>query len=641
MKPDRAPPNRAHLFCSEISWRQDPSLASLPVFFSRHHLITRSRFAPLPLCSSRCRERREGQGLMKPGKRRQRRRLSSPSRDLPGVITRSRAENFLHRSRSGRARSDPIRRVFISSCDKSKLPKPSRGSGIGVVEEREDTSLSSIKDLRARRIFSPAAVPAESFEEVKEKIGGDHPAVVVAQSSRVEELELKSGLFDDNRGNANSERVAEVSGEVVDEKPVIIGGVGTISDEVKSEISMNGDSCGEGRLQTTPPDNELCRSEPEEVVQNVDMGESCLDVSGERKTATHVVIDSLELSIRGEYASTKEHRDDDSGKRLQLIPCPRRKLFRTSNSLGYRRLLPYLMGVSADSAFHVSGHSEYFSSKNESPVKVHKHKDENLQLSCSGYVAQGNGAASEIMSCPEHFSKRPKISLTENFAENEPIARFSSAVGLEGQGEKSDGSLLGNHVVNELGTISPHIHCDRSPPAVNQLTSTCTYNSDMEICTQSPSTRNNFQVVAIQDHQELSVLAPTKGILKTNPQRCRGFCNCLSCSQFRFHAEKSYDFCRKQMLDTEQIVMGLLKEMSHLRSVMEKRLEPTVQGASDSSLHLTQDKGICKRVHRAEDLARTRLRQMAQNVNIHCKIMRLQRPRVAFADQVEKLFFEG
>ncbi|XP_068655596.1 uncharacterized protein [Aristolochia californica] len=583
---------------------------------------------------------------MKPGRDSKRRRLSSPNRLFGGIITRSRAEIFLHRSRSGRARPDPSRRQFFSSFGNIRQSESSSGSCINVLSVPEGISHSSVKDLRARRIFSPASVPAVSLENVEQKIGGN-PAVANLQLRRGDELDFGGGFSEVNMGNGNSEgneamhQDGEVFSKFVHEKPVNMG-----SDEAIS-------NCGELRFQTTPPDSDLCKSEAEEVAHNVDLGESILNVSIEREranlSATGVASESLVSSIRGGCVSMNKEHPYDYGNRLQLIPCPRRKLFRNSNSLSYRRLLPYLMGVSPDNACH----SENLSSKSQSPVKLHKHAGEDLKLSNSDSVAEENDVNSEKMSHLRHLSGNLKTSLTENFTKNDPtIALFSSPDGLVGLGEKADTKFSGKHVVNELALTPPYIHYDGSS-LVDESMLKYSDGHESEICTQSPSTPDKSpQVLATQDPQELSFkvqegikgpfLAPTKGILKTNPQRCRGFCDCLSCSHFRLNAEKSYDFCRKQMLNTEQVVMGLLKEMSHLRSVMEKRLEPPVHGASDSCLHPPQDEGICKRVHRAEDLARARLRQMVQNVNIHCKIMRLQRPRVAFADLVEeKLIFEG
>lgn len=73
-------------------------------------------------------------------------------------------------------------------------------------------------------------------------------------------------------------------------------------------------------------------------------------------------------------------------------------------------------------------------------------------------------------------------------------------------------------------------------------------------------------------HLETSVLPPVKGILKTHPQECRGLCMCPDCALFRLHAEKANEFSRKQMQDAEGVAVGLMKELSSLRSVMEKMI---------------------------------------------------------------------
>ena len=61
-----------------------------------------------------------------------------------------------------------------------------------------------------------------------------------------------------------------------------------------------------------------------------------------------------------------------------------------------------------------------------------------------------------------------------------------------------------------------------------------------------------------------------KGILKRNPRGCRGICNCLNCASFRLNAGKSFEFSRNQMLDAEELVLNMTKELSNLRVMLEK-----------------------------------------------------------------------
>lgn len=71
-------------------------------------------------------------------------------------------------------------------------------------------------------------------------------------------------------------------------------------------------------------------------------------------------------------------------------------------------------------------------------------------------------------------------------------------------------------------------------------------------------------------HQGIQGNSPSKGILKRNPRGCRGLCNCLNCSSFRLHAERSFEFSKNQMLDAEEVAQGLIHELAELRNLVEK-----------------------------------------------------------------------
>lgn len=61
-----------------------------------------------------------------------------------------------------------------------------------------------------------------------------------------------------------------------------------------------------------------------------------------------------------------------------------------------------------------------------------------------------------------------------------------------------------------------------------------------------------------------------KGILKRNPRGCRGLCNCLNCASFRLQAERAFEFSRNQMLDAEEVALGLLDGLAEIRDMLEK-----------------------------------------------------------------------
>lgn len=61
-----------------------------------------------------------------------------------------------------------------------------------------------------------------------------------------------------------------------------------------------------------------------------------------------------------------------------------------------------------------------------------------------------------------------------------------------------------------------------------------------------------------------------KGILRRNPRGCRGLCTCLRCVSFRLHAERTFEFSSNQLQDAEEVAQDLMKELSHLRNLLER-----------------------------------------------------------------------
>ncbi|KAJ1283041.1 hypothetical protein BS78_03G097500 [Paspalum vaginatum] len=117
-------------------------------------------------------------------------------------------------------------------------------------------------------------------------------------------------------------------------------------------------------------------------------------------------------------------------------------------------------------------------------------------------------------------------------------------------------------------------------------------------------------------------LSPKKGILKRHTRGCKGVCMCLDCSTFRLHADRAFEFSRKQMQEADDIISSLLKEVANLRSLVEK---PAGQRESTQA--------ACKRASRVEEVARSRCQQMFVDLNAHCRI---PGPRVRFAQYVEE-----
>ncbi|WVZ71861.1 hypothetical protein U9M48_020393 [Paspalum notatum var. saurae] len=129
-------------------------------------------------------------------------------------------------------------------------------------------------------------------------------------------------------------------------------------------------------------------------------------------------------------------------------------------------------------------------------------------------------------------------------------------------------------------------------------------------------------------------LSPKKGILKRHTRGCKGICMCLDCCTFRLHADRAFEFSRKQMQEADDIISNLLKEVANLRSLVEK---PAGQISFNSYLCLKLQRestqAACKRASRVEEVARSRCQQMFVDLNAHCRI---PGPRVRFAQYIEE-----
>ncbi|KAM7486186.1 hypothetical protein LguiA_002195 [Lonicera macranthoides] len=87
---------------------------------------------------------------------------SSFNNPFEGIYTRSKSQIYLHHSRSGRSRSDVIRKRNHTQLYDAPPRRRSQPSSDQQQEEEalhlENISHISIKDLRARRVFSPSSM---------------------------------------------------------------------------------------------------------------------------------------------------------------------------------------------------------------------------------------------------------------------------------------------------------------------------------------------------------------------------------------------------------------------------------------------------------------------------------------------------
>lgn len=215
--------------------------------------------------------------------RTRKRRRSSSEQPLQGIFTRSRFELFIHRTRSGRGRADPdCRRKFPVEIGRSpsspRIPIEERGRGNDCCN---DSSLSSVKDLRTRRVFSPASVDGECSPEKKTKFQTDPEEFEQRIDDGVdglgEELMETMSLESDGKSSESGDVKREVGfgGEGCYKEQIIENGMEAISGGVDG-LGCKSSEPGDGRREMESDGED---SYDEQKVNNV-IEEICGGVDG-------------------------------------------------------------------------------------------------------------------------------------------------------------------------------------------------------------------------------------------------------------------------------------------------------------------------------------------------------------------------
>ncbi|KAK6266088.1 hypothetical protein QUC31_016925 [Theobroma cacao] len=363
----------------------------------------------------------------------------------------------------------------------------------------------------------------------------------------------------------------------------------------------------------------------------------------------HVIEKSANETL---HRNSSQGRDKslDSSPKNKMVPNPRLhlKLSKIPGSFSYRRLLPFLIDMRNDFSC---------ASGNDQSLKVEKSSKEKAH---SPLFTSGKEICMETFngkSCSEeHYAgddsmllvaaaTTPRCSSNQKLTQSPPKQVADSSMITDTQQEHG---LLVNHAA-----LDTNQKLETSPQNVVEPLS-CLNNFGLfprdegaksvshqlpleteEDCVKSTvkCATNKMQSEAIVEASIPPVIPAAgfrKGILKRNPHGCRGLCTCLNCSSFRLHAERSYEFSRNQMQDAEEVALDLIKELSNLRNMLEKSAK------DQTSICINQVKEACKEASEAEELARTRLCEMNNDLNIHCRIPCGHRPSVRFANFVEE-----
>ncbi|KAL2343494.1 hypothetical protein Fmac_004779 [Flemingia macrophylla] len=334
--------------------------------------------------------------------------------------------------------------------------------------------------------------------------------------------------------------------------------------------------------------------------------------------------------LKGIYGSQTEN-DPESKITSVLKRCPRIKLLKQAGSLNYKRLLPFFLDTMENNSC---------ASVNDHYPKLPKSMDQTrLQLvstSNISSVSDSNGCV-PVEHCADNSGTQQQIGLLACDLNNDTsstkslIPEFQSSHDSCQLIQPPDKQIVLHGLCKPEEKATPVLSNSSVFPEVKE-------NSSFLIsCNEkSPETPDCCKsMLKLKVAEQLGVPADgfRKGILKRNPRGCRGLCTCLNCVSFRLHAERAFEFSRNQLLEAEEVAGDLMKELSLLRSMLERSADsvnnnPVFDGS--------QVKEACRKAFAAEELAKDRFSQMNDDLNIHCRITRLQPPSVTFAVHVEE-----
>ncbi|KAL3507194.1 hypothetical protein ACH5RR_032576 [Cinchona calisaya] len=462
---------------------------------------------------------------------------------------------------------------------------------------------------------------------------------------------------------------------------------GSFVEEVTKGNGITGvDELIEDCVQTTPPDATIF---------------SDLDIHYARtngkvnvlKTGNHVFGNPSNVSMcnnqtfmhKKSHQSPTRRNSTISAAKMILSPCSRSKIFKTSSSFSYRRLLPFLMDVAKRSANTCQspniqknlGSNQYSAllTSSDKDVPLNKNEVDKFQEKQKAEGSEPNFPIIDKVHCvdglPDGIS--PNLSTpfmsscssngnsnSESFDDiSQPDVPNCSQIemtSLDKHAQNKPRKLEVLLPVADLRVCDGESNCsaEMSIPTINResfpresvvevlqheqvdIGKNCNAQgqgypegkADDIICVSLDQNSSKFGAFSVQGTDN-----SIKGILKRNPRGCRGLCNCLNCASFRLHAERAFEFSRNQMLDAEEVVLGLINELAELRSMLEN---PVVDGSDHASIQLNQVREACKKALKSEQEAKQRLIQMTEDMNVHCRITPLKRPRVTFSRNVEQ-----
>ncbi|KAJ1407292.1 hypothetical protein SESBI_24395 [Sesbania bispinosa] len=175
-------------------------------------------------------------------------------------------------------------------------------------------------------------------------------------------------------------------------------------------------------------------------------------------------------------------------------------------------------------------------------------------------------------------------------------------------------------ITNKVITREQEATCALSEPSRN---SPFLIYSNEEKPHETHGCSQSLSQVKVLDQLTVPSVGFKKGILER--RGCKGLCTCLNCVSFRLHADRAVEFSRNLLLDAEEVAQNLMKELSYLRNMLQRS---THNVHNNHVFDGSQVKEACSKAFATEQLAKDRLSQMNDDLNIHCRILSLQQLRV-------------
>ncbi|OIW21263.1 hypothetical protein TanjilG_31376 [Lupinus angustifolius] len=324
--------------------------------------------------------------------------------------------------------------------------------------------------------------------------------------------------------------------------------------------------------------------------------------------------------LKGSNKSASRVREIRNGSKskttMALNRCSQVKLLKHDGSFGYKRMLPFILNTMKDTPC-VSAIDHY--------PKLQKCLDQTSLLPISASDLQVTPISGSNGCIPRDDRRRNSGTQHETGSHtHDSNNKNSSPISQIPESQSSHYSCEVIQLQDEQVVLNRCCNLESSPDpivSVHKINSPVTpvKRSNFSLISsngkKTPETQGYCQILSQQ--KVLEQLRVKKGILKRNPRGCRGLCTCLNCVSFRLHAERAFEFSRNQFLEAEEVTVDLINELSHLRNMLERSADrvngnPVFDGS--------QVEKACEKAFATEQLAKDRLSQMNDDLNIHCRI---------------------